>query len=227
MILKINMANNINKLLNLRNSNKKILKKQNKINELPIVTIPIIAYIESKTTQNNLGKKLLNEALDKSKNNTASSPITNRTDQNIKALKEAGLNEREAKKYINANGYIDKQGKEICKNKNVTSFKGAPNNENSGIEDNNMDSSDHFADIDNSDIDNIPGLHEDLTELNSVGIDMSPELQEIYDAPPIESAQELIEQLLGDLADSVNIDWDFESIIDTMLDEITDIGDWL
>lgn len=221
------MANNINKLLNLRNSNKKILKKQNKINELPIVTIPIIAYIESKTTQNNLGKKLLNEALDKSKNNTASSPITNRTDQNIKALKEAGLNEREAKKYINANGYIDKQGKEICKNKNVTSFKGAPNNENSGIEDNNMDSSDHFADIDNSDIDNIPGLHEDLTELNSVGIDMSPELQEIYDAPPIESAQELIEQLLGDLADSVNIDWDFESIIDTMLDEITDIGDWL
>ena len=92
------MANNINKLLNLRNSNKKILKKQNKINELPIVTIPIIAYIESKTTQNNLGKKLLNEALDKSKNNTASSPITNRTDQNINALKEAGLNEREAKK---------------------------------------------------------------------------------------------------------------------------------
>ena len=176
MILKINMANNINKLLNLRNSNKKILKKQNKINELPIVTIPIIAYIESKTTQNNLGKKLLNEALDKSKNNTASSPITNRTDQNIKALKEAGLNEREAKKYINANGYIDKQGKEICKNKNVTSFKGAPNNENSGIEDNNMDSSDHFADIDNSDIDFIPCLHEDLSELNSVGIDMSPEL---------------------------------------------------
>ena len=49
----------------------------------------------------------------------------------------------------------------------------------------------------------------------------------IYDAPPIESAQDLIEQLLGDLADSVNIDWDFESIIDTMLDEITDIGDWL
>ena len=96
------MANNINKLLNLRNSNKKILKKQNKINELPIVTIPIIAYIESKTTQNNLGKKLLNEALDKSKNNTASSPITNRKDQNIKALKEAGLNEREAKQYINA-----------------------------------------------------------------------------------------------------------------------------
>ena len=92
------MANNINKLLNLRNSNKKILKKQNKINELPIVTIPIIAYIESKTTQNNLGKKLLNEALDKSKNNTASSPITNRTDQNINALKEAGLNEREEKK---------------------------------------------------------------------------------------------------------------------------------
>ena len=107
------------------------------------------------------------------------------------------------------------------------SFKKAPNNETSGIENNNMDSSDHFADIDNSDIDNIPGLHEDLTELNSVGIDMSPELQEIYDAPPIESAQELIEQLLGDLADSVNIDWDFESIIDTMLDEITDIGDWL
>lgn len=227
MILKINMANNINKLLNLRNSNKKILKKQNKINELPIVTIPIIAYIRSKTTQNNLDKNLLNEAQEKVKNNVTNSPITDRTDQNIKALKKAGLSESDAKKYINANGYMDNDGKDICKEKNITSFKGAPNNANTGIEDNNMDSSEHFADIDNSDIDNIPGLHEDLTELNSVGIDMSPELQEIYDAPPIESAQELIEQLLGDLADSVNIDWDFESIIDTMLDEITDIGDWL
>ena len=202
---------------------KSLFKVNNGNNQtLPIVSTAIIAYMAStkKIKQEREINKLAESADNNKPNDTEWYEQHSREE-----LKKHGITRKnEQDKYIGSDGKLNTDG-----NKKIN-FKGSPENSNnttSRIEDNNMDSSEHFADIDNSDIDNIPGLHEDLTELNSVGIDMSPELQEIYDAPPIESAQELIEQLLGDLADSVNIDWDFESIIDTMLDEITDIGDWL
>ena len=117
-INKLNINNN--KYLN---KNMKVLSKTE---VLPIVSIPLVAYIQSLTTQHNLDKNLATEAIKKANNRYATDPVTDRTDKNIKLLKKCGLKESDAKKYLKADGYMDKEGKNICKNNGITGFKGSP-----------------------------------------------------------------------------------------------------
>ena len=212
MVFKINtigLSRFIPNTLNIKNS-KKIVNKINKPDKtkgLPVVTIPLVVYMQSKTSQNNLDKHLTNEAL----KDTTNHPITDRTEKNMKALKKAGLNESEAKKHIDSNGYIDDDGKDICRDKGITSFKGAPED---GIDDSILASD--------------PELARALRELQSIDSSLSPELQEYRDLPDFDNPRELLEYFIGDeLPDDVILDWDLWSVLETMWEELLDIGDWL
>lgn len=207
----INLNKISSSILNLK-YNKKIADNTTKtvqMENLPYVTVPLIVYIQSKTSQNNLDSNLVKETAKDSTNH----PITYRTETNIKALKKAGLNESEAKKHINSNGYIDDDGKNICKNKNITSFKGAPQ--------------------ENVDLDNDPALmmdselKADLKDLNSIGTEMSPELEKIYESPVLDSPEEILTSIYGEIPEGFDIDWDFWSILKSIYDEILDFGDWV
>ena len=124
----ININKNSLNLFNLKHNNKVIknITNPSAMKSLPIVTIPLVAYYESSTSRNNLAKNLAKEAISKTSNNATNTPISDRTKKNLEALKKAGVPERERMKYINSNGYMDSEGKEICQNNNVTSFTGKP-----------------------------------------------------------------------------------------------------
>ena len=102
------------------------LKKSKVINSLPFVTLPLVAYMQSATSRNNLTANLVKDAVNKMSQNKMSTPVTDRTEINLEALKKAGVSKTERMKYIKSNGYIDDEGKEICKSKNITSFKASP-----------------------------------------------------------------------------------------------------
>ena len=144
----ININKNSLNLFNLKHNNKVIknITKPSAMKSLPIVTIPLVAYYESSTSRNNLAKNLANEAISKTSNNATNTPISDRTEKNLEALKKAGVPERERMKYINSNGYMDSEGKEICRNNNVTSFTGKPD-EPQPYEPNIPDYSDAHSDI--------------------------------------------------------------------------------
>ncbi len=114
-------------------------------------------------------------------------------------------------KFINSNGYIDDDGKDICRKKGITSFKGSPDD---GVDDSILESD--------------PELARDIRELESIDTSLSPELQEYRDLPDFDNPRELLEFFIGDkLPDDVILDWDFWSVLETMWDELLDIGDWL
>lgn len=150
-------------VLNLKKNNaiRKNIKNLNNTETLPIVSVPLVVYIQSKTSQNNLDKNLAEEAIKKSTNRCAADPITDRTKTNIEILKKSGLNETEAKKHINAQGYMDKEGKEICRNQGKTGFKGSSEEDSVSI---------HDSDFTEADIEN-------------VDVSMPEELQEFYETP--------------------------------------------
>ena len=102
------MIKNINKLV--------------KMETLPIVTVPLIAYYETKTSKNKLIKKVTNEAITQSTN----TPVTDRVKKNIEALKKAGVPENKCLKYIQSDGYMNEEGKKICQANSSTNFTGAP-----------------------------------------------------------------------------------------------------
>ena len=115
------------------------------------------------------------------------------------------------KKHIDSNGYIDDDGKDICRDKGITSFKGSPED---GIDDSILASD--------------PELARDLRELQSIDTSLPPELQEYRDLPDFDNPRELLEYFIGDkLPDDVILDWDLWSVLETMWEELLDIGDWL
>ncbi len=124
MILKI-------RNINLNIFNKDILNSKNSkakqgLAALPIVASPIVAYKVSPHGQNKRNENIVKEAANKAVNNSATDPITDRTKLNEQALKKAGVKESDISKHIDSKGYMDNDGKEICKKAHVTSFKGEP-----------------------------------------------------------------------------------------------------
>ena len=98
----------------LFDGSKKILNKiqyMNKQELLPVVAIPLVAYATSKTTQDNLAKNLQKEATKKVTNNTTVHPISDRTENNAKLLKDAGISKNDVNKYIDSRGYLTNEGK--------------------------------------------------------------------------------------------------------------------
>ena len=66
-----------------------------------------------------------------------------------------------------------------------------------------------------------------LKEIDKMDMHLDPVLQEIHDAPPLNTVEGLMTSIFGEIPEGVNFDWDLWSIIDDAIDEILDIGDWL
>ncbi len=81
--------------------------------------------------------------------------------------------------------------------------------------------------IDDSILESDPELAQDLRELQSIDTSLSPELQDYRDLPDFDTPRELLEYFIGDkLPDDVILDWDFWSVLETIWEELLDIGDW-
>lgn len=131
-------TNFINKNIALFNRVIPKTKNSNAVsNIIPIVSTPLVAYVVSATSQTNLKNNVVQEAARKAENKDAVSPITDRTKKNLEALKKAGVPESDRKQYIKSDGYMDDDGKKICRNKGVRNFTGSPQddiNQQYGIE---------------------------------------------------------------------------------------------
>lgn len=126
--------------------------------------------------------------------------------QSRKILKEHNItSKKEQDKYIGTDGKLNTDG-----HKKIN-FKGSPED---GIDDSILASD--------------PELARDLRELQSIDTSLSPELQEYRDLPDFDNPRELLEYFIGDeLPDDVILDWDLWSVLETMWEELLDIGDWL
>lgn len=223
--------NFFNNLFKLKHSNNVIknITKPNVIESLPIVAIPLVAYNESSTSRNNLAKNLAKEAISKTSDNTTNTPISDRTIRNLDALKKAGVPERERMKYINSNGYMDSEGKEICRNNNVTSFKGDP--EDIDAHESTLDGEitgepPQIYDIDSglSDLDS--ESREMLEEINNTDLSLPPDLQEIIDMPSIDTPDGFLDTIFGGLPDGMSVAGDVWSMLKDIANDILDVGDW-
>lgn len=66
-----------------------------------------------------------------------------------------------------------------------------------------------------------------LNEMNNIDIRMDPVLQEIHDAPPLDTVEGLMTSIFGEIPAGVNFDWDLWSILKEIANDIIDIGDWI
>lgn len=105
--------------------------------------------------------------------------------------------------YINPDtGYPNSNGKRIL-SKSDTTFKGAP------------------EDIDESSVEMDFELQADVAELKELDTGLCPELQEVYDAPPLVTTDDVIESIFDTLPDGVDWDdWDLWSILKQIAQEI-------
>lgn len=183
-ITTLNLKSFSRNLLELK-TNKSFTKniKQNKSEILPLVSMPLVAYIVSPTAKKKLSENITNDAVNKITKNSTSTPISDRTAKNLQALKDAGVPQSERSKYIKSDGYMDNDGKVICRKNGVTSFTGSPQEV----------------------IDNPP---EALFDPNDPDLMMDPKLEEIYNAPPIDTPHGLLNSIFGDLPSGFNMDMD-------------------
>ncbi len=181
---------------------KRFTVKKEKTLDLPIVTTPLVVYNIVGTIRNALTaakkKELDNLANDLQKGNI------NEAQYNTKV--------REVNNYY-SNAINNCNGKTSSEKiiRQYPAHKGAPED---GIDDS----------ILASDLE----LARDLRELQSIDTSLSPELQEYRDLPDFDNPRELLEYFIGDkLPDDVILDWDLWSVLETMWEELLDIGDWL
>ena len=66
-----------------------------------------------------------------------------------------------------------------------------------------------------------------LNEMNNIDIRMDPVLQEIHDAPPLDTVEGLMTSIFGEIPAGVNFDWDLWSALKGIANDIIDIGDWI
>ena len=222
-IIPINSIKSVNMIRKCTNVYKPTVNAQkNRLveNLLPIVSVPIIAYtLKGPRDANNANN--LHDAIKKVEELFKKGKISKEEyNKRVKSLEE----------YYNKANNLPKEVSSAEIKKNEPNFKG--NNENNlsdEVDTNNFvleDSSFDVSGLDNGSLDMVPGLREDLDELKSVGIEMSPDLQEIYYAPSIDSVQELIEQILGDLSEIADTDFGAGSIICDMWEELIDMDEW-
>lgn len=181
---------------------KRFTVKKEKTLDLPIVTTPLVVYNIVGTIRNALTaakkKELDNLANDLQKGNI------NEAQYNTKV--------REVNNYY-SNAINNCNGKTSSEKiiRQSPAHKGAPED---GI----------YDSILASDLE----LARDLRELQSIDTSLSPELQEYRDLPDFDNPRELLEYFIGDkLPDDVILDWDLWSVLETMWEELLDIGDWL
>lgn len=66
-----------------------------------------------------------------------------------------------------------------------------------------------------------------LHEMNSIDIQMDPVLQEIHDAPPLDTVEGLMTSIFGEIPAGVHFDWDLWKALKEIANDIIDIGDWM
>ncbi|DAB06592.1 TPA: hypothetical protein CPT95_10390 [Candidatus Gastranaerophilales bacterium HUM_15] len=136
--------------------------------------------------------------------NSHGQTIWNNYEDTVEKLEEAHIP-------YNSNFFNKKTGRLTEYQQNRLGFKGSPED---GIDDSILASD--------------PELARDLRELQSIDTSLSPELQEYRDLPDFDNPRELLEYFIGDeLPDDVILDWDLWSVLETMWEELFDIGDWL
>lgn len=113
-------------------------KKNLSSNMLPLVTVPLIAYLTPDGREKERTKKIVKEA------DHLAKPVTERTEYNTNQLKDSGVSEKDVKQYLTYDGHVNDKGKKILKAHNK-SFKGAPENNIKQVDDNNS-----FAETSNS-----------------------------------------------------------------------------
>ena len=188
---------------------------------LPILTTPLLAYYIGESQDNNA-----NEILNffKRKNlkipdylkphaDTQSGFNSQSKTKLKKALDEAYkkniITEKEHDKYVNKLTFTGSAENDIYQGQNIE--QGA----------------DIVQDKISEKISN-PELQAKLDYFNKLNTDLPPDLQEIYDAPPIKTPEGIISSILGDdFLENNNIDlhWDFLSTLKKMAADILDFGD--
>lgn len=205
-INRINPSNNL--AFNSNILSKVIINRKNISTTLPIVTTPLLAYFGPKKDKNIRDEHIKAEA-----DNFSNHPVTDRTKFNTKALKKAGYKDSEINRELDKEGYIKNQStKTELKKQNIT-FKSSPDEE---------IPQDDYSEITN------PELKTYLQQFDEMDTDLPPDLQEIYNAPPIEAPEGIIGSILGDdFLENNNIDlhWDFLSTLKKMAADILDFGD--
>lgn len=63
-------------------------------------------------------------------------------------------------------------------------------------------------------------------DLKSIDTDMCPELETIYNAPPIYTPEGLVKTIFGELPEGVDLDWDLWSALKDLASDILHPGEW-
>ncbi len=197
----LKLTKNITKKNMISNVSKQMIKKNTNDKVLPLVTFPLVAYY-------------IGDSRDKA------------LERLIKKMEDAGVDiPSNYKPNPNTNSGLDfvSQGKfrsaidDAAKNGTIDSS-----------EKQDLLHSVAFTGKDDSILASDPELARDLRELQSKDTSLSPELQEYRDLPDFDNPRELLEYFIGDeLPDDVILDWDLWSVLETMWEELLDIGDWL
>ena len=191
-------------------------KKVKKLNAtaIPFVTAPIVAYWSTQKNKE-LREKTINNEIEKSKKlNSSHHPVKDTTETNTEALKKADFTDSEIAQHLNSKGEIkDQETKDLLKSKHIK-FKGSTDDQHFDIE-----AQDKFV----LSKDEIKILH----EMNNIDIHMDPVLQEIHDAPPLDTVEGLMTSIFGEIPAGVHFDWDLWKALKEIANNIIDIGDWM
>ena len=191
-------------------------KKVKKLNAtaIPFVTAPIVAYWSTQKNKE-LREKTINNEIEKSKKlNSSHHPVKDTTETNTEALKKADFTDSEIAQHLNSKGEIkDQETKDLLKSKHIK-FKGSTDDQHFDIE-----AQDKFV-LSNDEV-------KILNEMGNIDIRMDPVLQEIHDAPPLDTVEGLMTSIFGEIPAGVHFDWDLWKALKEIANNIIDIGDWM
>lgn len=197
--MQINKISNYNNSINYRGNVKKLLSfSLKKQKELPLIFMPPVVMYNLKGRRDANNTINCNNAIAEQKSLLDEGKIT-KSEYNNRV--------KEIKDYYNKADDLPADVSSSSINQKEPQFKGAPNEEISETSGFRVDSS---GDID----------------INSIDTDMCPELETIYNAPPIYTPEGLIKTIFGDLPEGVDIDWGLWHTLKGLVSDVLDPEDW-
>ena len=202
--MQINKISNYNNFINFRGNVKKVNIKKllsfslKKQKELPLVFMPPVVMYNLKGRRDANNTINCNNAIAEQKSLLDEGKIT-KSEYNNRV--------KEIKDYYNKADDLPADVSSSSIKQKEPQFKGAPDEEigeTSGFQ---VDSS---GDID----------------LKSIDTDMCPELETIYNAPPIYTPEGLVKTIFGELPEGVDLDWDLWSALKDLASDILNPGEW-
>lgn len=143
--------------------------------------------------------------------------VLDKFDQSVKELNKVGIKDN-YEKYIDLHtGEKNYNGSYLVNHaKENTAFKGAPQE----------DLANQSSEVDAYTAPTIDTTPEDI-DIDSINSDMCPELEAIYNAPPVDTPEGLVGSIFEDLPEGVDIDMSLWNTLKNMANGIVDDGDWL